>query len=61
MPSEKRKKPKLTESYKADYQGATPQQVAQAMLKYRPVQAETPPTDKAKPNPVRLTRHRHIS
>ena len=36
MPSEKRKKRK-TEHYKADYQGATPKQVAQAMLKYRPI------------------------
>ena len=36
----KRKAPKPTEHYKADYQGATPKQVAQAMLKYRPVQAD---------------------
>ena len=47
MPSEKRKKPKPTESYKADYQGATPKQVAQAMLKYRPVQGKASPPGKA--------------
>ena len=49
MPSEKRKKPKPTEFYKANYQGATPKQVAQAMLKYRPLQSETAFTGKAEP------------
>ena len=48
MTSEKQKKPKAT-IYKADYQGATPKQVAQAMLKYRPVQADSSPTGKAEP------------
>ena len=47
MPSEKQKKP--TEHYKADYQGATPQQVAHAVLKYHPVPSAPARTDKAKP------------
>ena len=42
----KRKAPKQTEHYKADYKGATPKQVAQAMLKYRPIASLT---DKGEP------------
>ena len=59
MPSEKRKKPK-TEHYKANYQGATPVQVAQAIMKYRPVQADDAPTGKGEPNPTRLIRHQRV-
>ena len=35
MPA-KRKKTEKQEPYKADYQGATPEQVARAVLNYRP-------------------------
>ena len=45
----KRKAPKQTEHYKADYKEATPKQVAQAILKYRPVQRESPSSGKGEP------------
>lgn len=46
MPT-KQKKPK--EHYQADYRGATPKQVAQAMLKYRPISDGDHPNGKAEP------------
>ncbi len=46
----KRKQP----SYKADYQGATPEQVAEAILRYRPVKEADPKSPTlGKPAPKR--------
>ena len=49
----KRKAPKLTEHYRANYKEATPKQVAQAILKYRPLQVGSSPTGKADTKNVR--------
>ena len=46
MPTEQ---PRKKRSFKADYKGATPRQVAEAMLRYRPAQEAKKPPKEAKP------------